>query len=221
VLLYEPNATPLDLRFRLFGTTSASTRPVLAGGRRFWAGAGAVIRCCPATDWATSRCGCCAPSCRCCCTSLATSGWDESSAVRATSSCTPWAGLAIGSNDVPHRWQRILVSAAGPAIQLLLFCILAAVTIAYVISWPALQGQGGMGKALAALRSNEALVRMLLMLLMIQLFWPLLNLFPIWPLDGGMIRPRGLPDHIAASRTWSCRCGFRCWSLACSPPTPC
>src|SRR5262245_38491573 len=30
-------------------------------------------------------------------------------------------GLAIGSSDVPYRWQRVLVSAAGPGIQLLFF----------------------------------------------------------------------------------------------------
>ena len=96
-------------------------------------------------------------------------------------------GLAIGSGDVPHRWQRILVSAAGPAIQLLLFAVLLGLTIALLIPWPTLQGEGGLANALASLKGNPALTRMLSMLLLINLFWPLLNLLPIWPLDGGQI----------------------------------
>jgi stage IV sporulation protein FB len=79
-------------------------------------------------------------------------------------------GLAIGSNSLYRRWQRILVSFAGPGIQLLLWVALVALKLAGY--WPA---------------HGTPLELFLWMLLLINLFWPLLNLLPIWPLDGGMI----------------------------------
>jgi Zn-dependent protease len=84
-----------------------------------------------------------------------------------------FGGLAIGSSDVPRRWQRILVLAAGPGIQFLLLL-------------------GVYGFQLTALGKLSPEVRQILgpilfMLAWINLFWPLLNLLPIWPLDGGQI----------------------------------
>jgi stage IV sporulation protein FB len=79
-------------------------------------------------------------------------------------------GLAIGANNLRSGWQRVLVLAAGPGIQLLL--------------WGALWG------ALWAGYRPEPRTPMALLvyiLLTINLFWPLLNLLPIWPLDGGQI----------------------------------
>src|SRR5262249_16510341 len=45
-------------------------------------------------------------------------------------------GLAIGSANVPSRWQRILVSAAGPGIQLALFGVLYGLLVAGHLPWP-------------------------------------------------------------------------------------
>jgi Zn-dependent protease len=81
-------------------------------------------------------------------------------------------GLAIANDDVPKRWQRILVSFAGPAIQLLLWAILLYLLL------PALR---------PTLREYPALGSFLFYLLVINLIWPLLNLLPIYPLDGGQI----------------------------------
>jgi Zn-dependent protease len=79
-------------------------------------------------------------------------------------------GLAIGSNDLPQRWQRILVSAAGPGIQLLFYGAIWAVLLAGYVP-----------------DQNSAARLFVVLLLYINLFWPILNLLPIWPLDGGMI----------------------------------
>src|SRR5262245_9740899 len=82
-------------------------------------------------------------------------------------------GLAIGSNDLRHRWQRIVVSLAGPGIQLLLYGALKLAE--YRI------GEKGF-EAMPPL-----LEKMFYMMMAINLFWPLFNLVPVWPLDGGMV----------------------------------
>ncbi len=87
-------------------------------------------------------------------------------------------GLAIGSkSNEQARWQRVLVSAAGPGIQFVLFGIVWA-----VLRWglPELLGRIDLDWYLR-------IAMFLFMLKMINLFWPLLNLLPIWPLDGGQI----------------------------------
>jgi Zn-dependent protease len=85
---------------------------------------------------------------------------------------TGFGGLAVGIT-VWKRWQRILVSFAGPAIQLVLFVLLLVVAPLILQVTP----------------DNYARVvgALLTMLLLINLFWPLLNLLPVWPLDGGQI----------------------------------
>jgi Zn-dependent protease len=84
-----------------------------------------------------------------------------------------FGGLAIGSNDLEARWQRIAVSLAGPGIQLALFGVL------FLVSPTILE----------ATRPDwfDAVDNGLYMLRSISLYWPLLNLLPIWPLDGGMV----------------------------------
>ncbi len=84
-----------------------------------------------------------------------------------------FGGLAVGSNDVRHRWQRILVSLAGPAIQLLLYG--AIIGGLYLVGpvWLA--------------RQPDAARDFVWYLFAINLYWPLLNLLPIWPLDGGQV----------------------------------
>lgn len=79
-------------------------------------------------------------------------------------------GLAIGSNNLTRGWQRVLVSAAGPGIQLLL--------------WGGLKAMRQFG-----FRPDPGTPLWLLVdiLLDVNWYWPLLNLLPIWPLDGGQI----------------------------------
>jgi Zn-dependent protease len=82
-----------------------------------------------------------------------------------------FGGLAIGIS-VPRWWQRVLVSFAGPLAQ---FVLLGATLL---VAW-----QYG-----AAVKQAHPLVGELLSdLFIVNLFWPVLNLLPIWPLDGGQI----------------------------------
>lgn len=81
-----------------------------------------------------------------------------------------FGGLAIGT-ILDSRWKRILVSAAGPGIQLALWGLL---TIGYKFG-------------LLDQLNNHALLLLVSFLLWINLVWALLNLLPIWPLDGGQI----------------------------------
>jgi stage IV sporulation protein FB len=85
-----------------------------------------------------------------------------------------FGGLAIGSSNVSSRWQRIAVSLAGPGAQLILLAVVLAVQ--RVVLRPA----GGHGPSLILIATFH-------MLTFINLIWPLVNLLPIWPLDGGQI----------------------------------
>lgn len=84
-----------------------------------------------------------------------------------------FGGLAIGSNQLARRWQRILVLLGGPGIQLVLWGLL----------W---MNRKPIFLALAPAWRESALL-VLVMLLQINLIWPILNLLPIWPLDGGQV----------------------------------
>ena len=89
-----------------------------------------------------------------------------------------FGGLAIGSNDLANRWQRIAVSFAGPLIQLALWGVLR-VSLPWILpGWLHHDEPNAM---------TELGLATLLFLLQINLFWPMLNLLPIWPLDGGQI----------------------------------
>jgi Zn-dependent protease len=173
VLLYEPDATPLDLRFRLFGTYvrvhplfwlimaifgwGVTRRPALPGGGlgdlALWVMCGFVSILLHEFGhvWMGRLFG--------------THGHIVLHSM---------GGLAIGASDVPYRWQRILISLAGPGIQLLLLAAIVGLLITGIIPQ-------------AAVRDNPALERMLDILVMINLWWPVLNLLPVWPLDGGWV----------------------------------
>jgi Zn-dependent protease len=86
-----------------------------------------------------------------------------------------FGGLAIPNREVRRRWQRIIVSAAGPGIQLVLFAALVGMIWA---GWLPRWGRGQERTPLAFFLAN---------MLVINLIWPLFNLLPIWPLDGGQI----------------------------------
>jgi Zn-dependent protease len=96
-----------------------------------------------------------------------------------------FGGLAIGSNALRSRWQRILVLLGGPCIQLLLFGLLL-VSANWIIHFTPPQWR-------------QAVKLILGMLLEINLIWPILNLLPIWPLDGGQIT-REVCQAIAPAR---------------------
>ncbi|NBO92396.1 MAG: hypothetical protein EBV06_08830 [Planctomycetia bacterium] len=80
-------------------------------------------------------------------------------------------GLAIPDYDAPKRWQRILVSFAGPAIQLILYAIL---SFGFFHLWK---------ESL----TSPILISFIAFLMIINLSWPLINLLPIYPLDGGQM----------------------------------
>jgi Zn-dependent protease len=83
-----------------------------------------------------------------------------------------FGGLAIGSSALSNRWKRIAVYLAGPGVQLMLFAAIIAVVLFGRVNLDAVPRMVG---------------ETLNLLLEINLFWALLNLLPIWPLDGGRI----------------------------------
>jgi Zn-dependent protease len=85
-----------------------------------------------------------------------------------------FGGLATGANDLHNRWQRIAVSAAGPAAGFGLWGL-----VLLVQGYLPHAGELGPGPDPVALGA--------VMLVTINLAWSILNLLPIWPLDGGMI----------------------------------
>jgi Zn-dependent protease len=106
-----------------------------------------------------------------------------------------FGGLAIGSNNLPSRGQRILVAFAGPLAG---FLFLGAVMAAFAVLAPVhfdimVDGiKGLIGLPSQAPREIPQPLPPLLQeaiwdLFFINLFWGLLNLLPIWPLDGGQI----------------------------------
>jgi stage IV sporulation protein FB len=97
-----------------------------------------------------------------------------------------FGGLAVGAANLSNRWQRIAVSLAGPIAQLLFFGLL---LILARQDLEVFRREEGHRLARAALG----------FLLEINLFWPLLNLLPIWPLDGGRVS-RDLFDWILPRR---------------------
>lgn len=84
-----------------------------------------------------------------------------------------FGGLAVGSNNLTHRWQRVIVSLSGPGVQLILYAFMWWLRTYVVqdkfIEWP------------------KELKIAWFMMESINLYWPFLNLLPIWPLDGGMV----------------------------------
>jgi Zn-dependent protease len=101
-----------------------------------------------------------------------------------------FGGVAIGSSSVPGRWQRIAVFLAGPGAG---FAFLAAVIGAMVL-YDAELILILLSRMVGILRFYEGteppppwLVELLVNLIFINLFWGLVNLLPVWPLDGGQI----------------------------------
>jgi Zn-dependent protease len=78
-----------------------------------------------------------------------------------------FGGLAIGSSNLRNRWQRVAVYFAGPGAGFLLAALL----------W--------FGRSFFT--GNQLASWLLSQMLYINVFWGLLNLLPIWPLDGGQV----------------------------------
>ncbi len=83
-----------------------------------------------------------------------------------------FGGLAVPYHHLANRWQRIIVSFAGPLAQLILYGLVKA-----LLAWVAWKEFDLSDKAWFVLN----------VLIFINLYWAILNLFPIWPLDGGQI----------------------------------
>jgi len=82
-----------------------------------------------------------------------------------------FGGLAVGSTQGLSRWQRIAVLFAGPGAGFV-FC--GTVWAAYVIS--------------SDYTEVPLLARIVISdIIVINLFWGIMNLLPVWPLDGGQI----------------------------------
>jgi Zn-dependent protease len=105
-------------------------------------------------------------------------------------------GLAMGAaNGIPERSKRILVYLAGPAIQILFFALLLLV-LNLLRSSPAVPDDWQ--RELTVTERFYLLWRtpdhwpeiprlIVQFLLSINWWWPIINLLPIWPLDGGQV----------------------------------
>ncbi len=84
-------------------------------------------------------------------------------------------GMTTGVEVLSRRWQRLLVLLAGPALQLLF------VSLLWGITWfpfpPVFRDWGW----------QAPIANGLFILFWINLCWALLNLMPLWPLDGGRL----------------------------------
>jgi Zn-dependent protease len=119
-----------------------------------------------------------------------------------------FCGLAVGANREPYRWQRILVSLAGPGIQLLFVGLL--LTVLLIVDQRPPHEVAAENMLIDMLRRGTdidlidvfrmhlgflvdqpgwpRLARIALhFLISINLWWALINLLPVWPLDGGQV----------------------------------
>ena len=108
-----------------------------------------------------------------------------------------FGGLAVGSNQLDVRWQRIAVCFAGPLAG---FLFLGVLFLGLWIWDPAafpfylfmVQANLGLPIAFEAFPAEAAppdpmLLSVMWDLIFINLMWGLVNLLPVWPLDGGQI----------------------------------
>ncbi|MGL6095219.1 MAG: site-2 protease family protein [Fimbriiglobus sp.] len=81
-----------------------------------------------------------------------------------------FGGAAIASRMPYARWKRIVISLAGPGAGFLLLGLVVASNL--VFGWS---------------RGSDLLESGFTFLVLMNLFWNLFNLLPIWPLDGGHV----------------------------------
>jgi Zn-dependent protease len=87
-----------------------------------------------------------------------------------------FGGLAIPSHEIFGRWRRIFVSLAGPIAGFILCGIVYGSDQAF--NWSV---QVNPGKLI------EPLPFLYMQLIWVNLYWGLLNLLPVFPLDGGQV----------------------------------
>jgi Zn-dependent protease len=85
-----------------------------------------------------------------------------------------FGGLAVGSKNLSRWWQRVLVSFAGPLAQLALYGVLRLMV-------------GVIEPAFDHPVHGELAFEAYYNLLVINLYWAIMNLIPVWPLDGGQV----------------------------------
>ncbi len=81
-----------------------------------------------------------------------------------------FGGLAIPSYPSPSPWRRLAIVAAGPAAGFVLLTLV----------W-------GSNQLTNWSDAHPYLALAYFMLTMVNLFWTLINLLPVWPLDGGQM----------------------------------
>lgn len=106
-------------------------------------------------------------------------------------------GLAVGSSNLPHRSQRIVVYFAGPLAGFVFLCVIFAVLYLadqtrFWLYLATMLRLVGVRLPLGHIDAenfvfNPILDETLQALVFINLLWGLVNLLPIWPLDGGQI----------------------------------
>lgn len=95
--------------------------------------------------------------------------------VRANIVLYSFGGLAIGNFPQAKRWQRIVVALAGPAAGLALWGTV--VLLDRHVFWP----------NFTVTRTQPAFVAAVQFLIFMNFFWSLVNLIPVFPLDGGQV----------------------------------
>jgi len=106
-------------------------------------------------------------------------------------------GLAIPdawSRGARRPWQRLVISAAGPLAQLALAAAIVAVLKVggYAVPFPVPSVGAALRLYEGADIGSRFLFALVFFLLQVNIFWPLLNLVPVPPLDGGQIVREGL-----------------------------
>jgi membrane-associated protease RseP (regulator of RpoE activity) len=177
VVLFEPERTQFDLSWRMFGI-HVRVHPL------FW-----LVACLLGADWLQQGgVGYLALWVGCMFVSILVHELGHVCMGRAFGTSSHivlygLGGLAIGSSDQPRRWQRIAVSFAGPLAG---FLLLGAVLGVRMLVFPPRED----GLPYMSYDMPEGMWLLYLgfrMLVWMNLFWGILNLLPIYPLDGGQI----------------------------------
>jgi stage IV sporulation protein FB len=104
-----------------------------------------------------------------------------------------FGGLAIPTHGLYNRWKRIAVSFAGPLAQFLLLAVMAvafAMTGLDRLQWFLHILLGTLGirtETFVEIDLHPLLMEAIFFLAWINLIWALINLLPVYPLDGGQI----------------------------------
>lgn len=104
------------------------------------------------------------------------------------SNTSTWSGGGRRSQRTPN--TQILISLAGPAAGFALAALvvlLIHVTGHYLGKYPVLGVNIPLGRDTGTLISNPNLVEFIVQMLFVNIYWGILNLMPIYPLDGGQV----------------------------------